>query len=156
MKTHVRETGAGWSNFQLENTSVYCLSYLTDIASGWLDAAIYGLVKKVPFCVKGYLEPNRVLCTVSYNFCCITVEDEDTGSPLDEQFNENQKHLIAEYSPTSMIQFCEMRYEDIYKNLDAWANFICFQEKHEIQREKNILFQKLLRLTFDCLKKKRA
>ena len=56
----------GWTDFSLEGTSVYGLSYLDDIAFEWLDQAIHGLETMLPFCVKGFLEPGRMLCTVSF------------------------------------------------------------------------------------------
>ena len=34
---------AGWTDFQLEGTSIYGLSYLNDIAFDWLEEAIHGL-----------------------------------------------------------------------------------------------------------------
>ena len=49
----------GWSDFQLDHTSVYGLSYLDDIAFEWIDQAIHGLETMMPFCVKGFLEPDR-------------------------------------------------------------------------------------------------
>ena len=52
----------GWSNFQLEGTSQYGLSYLDDIAFIWVEQAIHGLEEMLPFCVKGFMEPNRFLC----------------------------------------------------------------------------------------------
>ena len=55
----------GWTGFGLEGTSTYGLSYLDDIAFEWLDQAIHGLETLSPFCVKGFLEPNRMLCVVS-------------------------------------------------------------------------------------------
>ena len=33
----------GWSDFQLDGTSTYGLSYLDDIAFEWVDQAIHGL-----------------------------------------------------------------------------------------------------------------
>ena len=45
--------------FQLDHTSVYGLSYLDDIAFEWIDQAIHGLETMMPFCVKGFLEPDR-------------------------------------------------------------------------------------------------
>lgn len=48
----------GWSDFQLAGTSVYGLSYLDDIAIEWVTQAIHGLETMLPFCVKGFLEPN--------------------------------------------------------------------------------------------------
>ena len=43
---------AGWSDFSLDGTSVYTLSYLDDIPFEWLDEAIHGLEILNPFCVK--------------------------------------------------------------------------------------------------------
>ena len=63
----------GWSDFCLEGTSVYGLSYLDDIAFEWLDQAIHGLKAMQPFCVKAFLEPRRFLCMVSYHNCHIVI-----------------------------------------------------------------------------------
>lgn len=71
----------GWTDFSLEGTSVYGLSYLDDIAFEWLDQAIHGLETMLPFCVKGFLEPGRMLCTVSFWNCHIVIED-DEREPL--------------------------------------------------------------------------
>lgn len=43
----------GWSDFKLEGTSTYGLSYLDDIAFEWLDQATHGLKTMQPFYVKG-------------------------------------------------------------------------------------------------------
>lgn len=67
----------GWSDFQLEHTSIYSLSYLDDIAFEWVEQAIHGLESMRPFCVKGFLEPNRLLCVVSYWNCYIICENEE-------------------------------------------------------------------------------
>ncbi len=89
----------GWSDFQLAGTSVYGLSYLDDIAFEWVAQAIHGLETMLPFCVKGFLEPNRFLCIVSYWNCHIICEDDDR-CPL------NKKDVINEISHTDMLQFC--------------------------------------------------
>lgn len=47
---------AGWSDFQLNGTSLYGLSYLDDIAFEWLEQAIHGLETMLPFCVKGFMD----------------------------------------------------------------------------------------------------
>ena len=51
----------GWSDFHLDNTSTYKLSYMNDIAFEWVEQAIHGLETMLPFCVKGFSEPNRFL-----------------------------------------------------------------------------------------------
>ena len=56
---------AGWTEFHLEGTHTYTLSYTDRIASDWMGQAIHGLETMLPFCVKGFLEPGRVLCTAS-------------------------------------------------------------------------------------------
>ena len=43
----------GWTDFSLEGTSVYGLSYLDDIAFEWLDQAIHGLETMLPFLCQG-------------------------------------------------------------------------------------------------------
>lgn len=52
----------GWTLFSLEGTESQLLSYLDDIAPEWLDQAIHGLKTLQPFCVKGFLEPMRMIC----------------------------------------------------------------------------------------------
>jgi hypothetical protein len=105
---------AGWSYFSLDGTSVYPLSYLDDIPFEWLDEAIHGLEILNPFCVKGFMEPGRFICVVSFWNCHIICEDEDRD-PLDPQ---NTTHEI---SHTSMLQFCQQLYDDISENLDKWV-----------------------------------
>lgn len=111
----------GWSEFQLEGTSEYSLSYLDDIAYNWVGQAIHGLETLLPFTVKGFLEPGRFLCTVSYWNCHIICEDEDKY-PLEDE------SVITEISHTSMIEFCQYLHDDISVNLDEWVNFLCMDE----------------------------
>ena len=106
----------GWSDFQLDGTSVYGLSYLDDIAFEWVDQAIHGLETMLPFCVKGFLEPNRFLCTVSYWNCHIICEN-DERDPLQAE------DVINELSHTSMLQFCQYLYDDIKQNMNEWISF---------------------------------
>ena len=44
----------GWSEFKLDGTLRYELSYLDDIAFEWVAQAIHGLETMMPFCVKGF------------------------------------------------------------------------------------------------------
>lgn len=128
----------GWSDFQLDNTSIYGLSYLDDIAFEWVDQAIHGLETMLPFCVKGFLEPYRFLCTVSYWNCHIICEN-------DERYPLRDNDVLNEYSHTSMLQFCEYLYNDIKENLDEWASFIDYANI-DVQQRKEQLAQKLERL----------
>ena len=132
----------GWSEFQLEGTSVYGLSYLDDIAFEWVEQAIHGLETMLPFCVKGFLEPNRFLCTVSYWNCHIVRED-DKRYPLDKE------DVVNEVSHTSMLQFCQYLYDDISRYVDEWAYFAPHyddDDESENEKQKEDLMQKLERL----------
>ena len=89
---------AGWSDFSLEGTSVYGLSYLTDVGIEWVEQAVHGLETLCPFCVCGNLEPGRMLCVVSYWNCYIFYEHEGSG-PV----KENKDKVFEYLSHTSMI-----------------------------------------------------
>lgn len=128
----------GWSDFQLENTSLYGLSYLDDIAFEWVEQAIHGLETMLPFCVKGFLEPYRFLCTVSYWNCHIICEN-------DERYPLRDADVSMEYSHTNMLKFCEYLYNDIKQNLDEWVSFIDYG-KIDVQQRREQLTQKLARL----------
>lgn len=128
----------GWSDFHLEDTSTYGLSYLDDIAFEWVEQAIHGLETMLPFCVKGFLEPNRFLCTVSYWNCHIVCED-------DERYPLDKEDIINEFSHTSMLQFCQYLYDDISQNIDEWVSFIDYEDI-DVTKRKKVLIQKLLHL----------
>lgn len=128
---------SGWSFFQLENTSAYDLSYLNDIAFEWLEQAIYGLETMRPFCVNGFLEPGRFLCTVSYWNCHIICED-DERQPL--------KNTVHECSHTSMLEFCRFLYNDISQSSDEWAAFASYTEDYDFDKNKALLTEQLDKL----------
>ncbi len=125
----------GWSDFQLEGTSVYGLSYLDDIAFEWLEQAIHGLETMRPFCVKGFLEPSRFLCAVSYWNCHIICED-------DERYPLDQGDVVNEISHTSMLQFCQYLHDDINQNLNEWVSFMDYEDVDTAKRTE-ALTQKL-------------
>jgi len=125
----------GWSDFQLDGTSIYGLSYLDDIAFDWVEQAIHGLETMMPFCVKGFLEPNRFLCTVSYWNCHIVCEN-DGRHPLDKE------DVINEFSHTNMLQFCQFLYDDISRNIDEWVTFVDY-EGIDVVKKKEYLVKKL-------------
>ena len=125
----------GWSDFQLDGTSIYGLSYIDDIAFEWVVQAIHGLETLMPFCVKGFLEPNRFLCTVSYWNCHIVCED-------DERYPLDKEDVINEISHTNMLQFCQYLYDDISQNIDEWISFVDYEEIDVVKR-KEVLVQKL-------------
>lgn len=111
----------GWSDFQLNGTSLYGLSYLDDIAFEWLEQAIHGLETMLPFCVKGFMEPGRFLCVVSYWNCHIICENDERNQLDNEDIN-------TEYSHTSMLEFCKYLYNDIISNIDEWVRFVDYNE----------------------------
>ncbi len=122
----------GWSDFQLEHTSIYSLSYLDDIAFEWVEQAIHGLESMRPFCVKGFLEPNRLLCVVSYWNCHIICENE-------ERYPLEKEDVVSECSHTSMLQFCKCLWEDIGKNVEEWASFPAVEDMDIRKRQKQLL-----------------
>lgn len=101
----------GWTNFEIEDYT-YGLGYLTDVALDWLDEAIHGLTEIAPFTVRGFCEPGRMLCTVSYWDCYILMEDEDGRGMYDF-------HAVK----MSMIDFCKQLHQDISKDIDAWVRW---------------------------------
>ena len=129
---------AGWSDFSLDGTSVYPLSYLDNIPFEWLDDAIHGLETLNPFCVKGFMEPGRFICVVSFWNCHIICEDEDRD-PL------NPQNTTHEISHTSMLQFCQQLYDDISENLDDWARWD-YDPELDFDTNKEELIIKLVRL----------
>lgn len=114
----------GWTEFCLSGTSTYQLSYLDDIAFDWVDQAIHGLRTMLPFCVKGFLEPNRFLCVVSYWNCHIIVENDS-----DDTFTDEDIH--SEFSHTNMLEFCRLLHHDISNNMDDWVDFVDHRGKKD-------------------------
>ena len=100
----------GWSDFQLEGTAVYIETLM-------------------PFCVKGFMEPERFLCLVSYWNCHIICED-DESEPLAEE------EIVHEVSHTSMLQFCQQLYDDISKNIDEWVAFADYRYSKFVNRKR--------------------
>lgn len=108
----------GWTEFHLDGTKTYMLSYTDHIASDWMGQAIHGLETMLPFCVKGSLERGRVLCTVSY-WNCHVIYGSDRAEPLDENYT------YWNISHTSMLQFCKYLSHDIEEYFDEWVLFDC-------------------------------
>ena len=131
---------SGWSDFSLEGTSVYGLSYLDDVGIEWVEQAIHGLETLCPFCVHGNLEPGRMLCVVSYWNCYIFCEHDEFG-PVKED-----KDKVLEYcSHTSMIDFCRYLYDDISGSIDDWASFVDY-DNQDFDEKRQRLAQRLERL----------
>lgn len=114
----------GWTEFCLSGTSPYQLSYLDDIAFDWVDQAIHGLRTMLPFSVKGFLEPNRFLCVVSYWNCHIIVKNDSDDTLTDEDIH-------SEYSHTNMLEFCRLLHHDISNHIDDWVVFVDHHSKKE-------------------------
>ena len=132
---------AGWTDFQLPGTKLYGLSYLDDIPYEWLDQTIHGLETGLPFWVKGFMEPGRVLCLVSYVSCHIIVEH---GNNIDG---------YQETSPVSMLDFCKKLYYDLDDNVEDWIRFYCRcgyidEEDEEVffEKRRSVLKQNLNKL----------
>ncbi len=135
----------GWSSFQLEETSTYDLSYLTDLPFLWLDQAILGLSTLSSFQVEGCLEPGSFSCTVNLTHCEITVQTHPPRNPGTSP---------TEYSSTGMISFCRQLHDDISCNAGEWACFaagsVCTEQDTAYRRKK--LLQKLNQLDTLLLK----
>ena len=131
---------SGWSDFSLEGTSVYGLSYLDDVGIEWVEQAIHGLETLCPFCVHGNLEPGRMLCLVSYWKCYIFCEHDEFG-PV----KEDKDKVFQSLSHTSMIDFCQYLYDDISGSVDEWASFVDYDQK-DFDEKRQRLAQCLARL----------
>lgn len=136
---------SGWSDFQLDGTYEYGLSYLDEIASDWLEQAIHGLETMQPFCVKGNMEPGHFLCVVSYYNCHIICENDDNRLLSKED-------IYTDYSHTSMIDFCKFLYNDIHEYIEEWTKFVDYKEcdydehrkelENKLERLKNLITEK--------------
>ena len=132
----------GWTTFELSKNK-YSLSYLTDVSMDWLNAAIKGLKNYRPFSVDGFMEPDRMICTVSFwNIHVFTDFDEDEVMN-EEDYNYETIHI-------NMIEFCEKLYHDINDNLQEWINWFC-DDEHDLKEREKELKKKLseLRLLID-------
>lgn len=125
---------SGWTNFELSK-NLYSLSYLTDVSIDWLDSAIDGLKNLKPFVVRGFLEPSRMICTVSYWNTHIFVEDDDDEELKTENSNYEIVHI-------NMLDFCKKLYEDINSNLQSWIDWFC-DEEIDLNKRKDELVKKL-------------
>ena len=120
----------GWTTFELSKNK-YSLSYLTDVSMDWLNAAINGLKNYRPFSVDGFLEPDRMICTVSFwNIHIFTDFDENEAMNV-EDYNYETIHI-------NMIEFCEKLYNDVNNNLQEWINWFCYDEIDLKEREKEL------------------
>lgn len=121
----IPQFGCVW--FQLNDTELYSLSNIDDIAFDWIEQAINGLSTDNPFCVKGNLEPWNFLCVVSYYNCHVICED-----------NSNRKYeskdLYRDLSHTSMIDFCQELHDDVKNSLEAWVDWLSHGNQDPEQR----------------------
>ncbi|MCI7767944.1 MAG: hypothetical protein MSJ26_08215 [Oscillospiraceae bacterium] len=128
----------GWALFQLDGINAYDLSYLDDIASDWIDRSISGLENLCPFCVKGYLEPGRMVCTVSFCNCYIIVENDDCGYT-------DKADIVIDTAHMTMLDFCKKLYEDISSDVGGWAGFSSSSDE-DISGKIKLLEEKLRHL----------
>lgn len=130
----------GWTRFGLEGFEyTYRLSDVFDnIAFRWIDQAIHGLETLSPFCVKGYMEPGRMVCVVSYWNCRVFVEREE---------KEGSEHIKTDSfgeSHTSMIEFCRLLAQEVRADLDEWTSFgEYFNEYRSFEENRQLLVRKL-------------
>lgn len=104
----------------------------------WLEQAIYGLDNMLPFCVKGFMEPRRFLCMVSYWNCHIVCENDESMAPDD-------KEVVNEVSRTSMLQFCKHLYDDINQNRSEWVYWHAdCEDVGAVAERAEVLTQKLI------------
>lgn len=112
----------GWTDFQLdENTGIYGISYLTDIAMEWLDEAIHGLGTMSVFSVHGMCEPGRMICTVSCWNTHVIFEGEEPDA----------RCIDTEHVHMNMLDFCRMLHDEISENLVAW---VCWDEYYVFKK----------------------
>lgn len=138
---------ARWTEFQLEGCSSYYLSYLDDIAFEWINQAIWSLETMKPFCVKGFLEPYRFLCTVSYWNFHIIVENEKTVPIPKEDIHYQIAHI-------NMIEFCQNLYEDILNAFNEWVYFTdIVDDNYNAEEKSQLLSEKLDKLKALILEK---
>lgn len=129
----------GWVKFKLGKTT-YNLSYLTDIPIDWLDQSINGLENMKPFVVYGYLEPNRVICVVSYWNIHVFIEN-------DANLVLNPALASYEIIHINMIDFCNQLYEDIKVSFDYWLTWLPdIQERIKRKKELEKKLEKLKKL----------
>lgn len=119
----------GWTNFKLKGTKKYSLSYLDDIPFEWLRSAIAGLKTYSPFCVHGEMEPGIMTCTICYDYCCIST---------DEEANMDTEAVEAELSNVGAVDFCKMLCKDIEKYIDHWAYFFCSCREDDESRKEEL------------------
>lgn len=122
----LRTPDCGWTDFQLEGTPCYGLSYLTDIPTDWMTRAVRGLMSMEPFTVEAYLEPGILRCTVYADKTCLRLED---GT--------------EEVSPIGMLRFCEMLRDDVERDLPQWVAFRPREDRKSREAELRKLLQKL-------------
>ena len=126
----------GWTEFSLKDTDTYKLSWLTDVPSEWLDAAIVGLTERIPFMCTGMTEPGRLICVVSRYMCHIIWEPE--GSPADSSAPPKTEHVEM-----SVLDYCKELSEDISRDIDAWVEFGTAHDEIDKARHRLILEEKL-------------
>ena len=117
----------------------YPLSYVTDVPIDWLNAAIYGLKHWSPFTVYGDCETTDVYCTVTEMFCHIIYEGYEI---VPETYFVN----------LTMLDFCKALHADISKDVDAWSDWLRYDDELFRQEYKRKL--RSLRDELDALIKK--
>lgn len=105
----------GWTTFSIGDAK-YSLSYLTDIPIEWLKAVIYGLKNYSSFTVYGDCETTDIYCTVTEMFCHVIY----SGYKMEpETFFVNM----------TMLDFCKELHADISRDVDAWSDWLRYDDE---------------------------
>ncbi|MBQ6005079.1 MAG: hypothetical protein IJL14_02395 [Selenomonadaceae bacterium] len=131
----------GWTDFSIGDAK-YQLSYLTDIPIEWLETAVYSLKKNYycPFTVYGDCETSDIHCTVTEMFCHV-IHD---GTIPPKTYFVNM----------SMLDFCKALYVDISRDIDAWSDWLRYDDENFREKQK-FKIQSLLN-ELDALIKERS
>ena len=130
----------GWTDFSIGDAK-YSLSYLFTSLTDWLKEAVHGLKNNKPFMFYGWCEPEYIFCSVTRNFCCIICVDE--GRIL-------ETHAVK----MTMLDFCKALHADISKDVDAWADWLRYDNEN-FREEQKLKIQSLLD-ELDALIKERS
>lgn len=116
----------GWSDFQIGNSPFYSLSYIRPtLPFTWLESAIEGLEKGMPFTVEGEMEPGLVICEMNKDSCHLKV--------YNDWYQIEEDKILDETYNIPMIEFCKSLYCDISEYCDEWADFEMRRDDVELE-----------------------
>ncbi len=136
----------GWTDFSLDGESAYRLSYVTDVAMEWLDAAIFSLTYDNPVIVKGFCEPGWMMCAVEWDVCRVFFED--AIDPPDVFRLEPEA-----VCPVGRLAFCRALLEDIGGRVNEWVDWELYDEEGEEADRQRAARESVLRARLAELKR---